>query len=73
MDSHPSGQFIAVVDTVTGECDERRLNRSEGDSEKFYRKPAAQRASVGVEMQSCEMTLVRQQPLARVVAGRSAI
>jgi transposase len=35
VDYHPSDQYIAFVDTETGECGERRLNHSEGEAEKF--------------------------------------
>ena len=31
VDYHPSDQYIAFVDTETGEGDERRLNHSDGD------------------------------------------
>jgi len=37
VDYHPSDQYIAFVDTETGEGDERRLNHSDGEAEKFYR------------------------------------
>jgi len=36
-DYHPSSQQIAFVDTETGECNELRLNHSDGEAEKFYR------------------------------------
>ena len=36
-DFHPSVQQIAFVDTETGECNEFRLNHSDGEAEKFYR------------------------------------
>jgi hypothetical protein len=35
LDYHPSDQYVAFVDTETGECDERRLNHSDGEAEKF--------------------------------------
>jgi transposase len=37
-DYHPSDQYIAFVDTETGEYGERRLNHSDGEAEKFYRE-----------------------------------
>ncbi len=36
VDYHPSDQYIASVDTETGEGSERRLNHSDGEAEKFY-------------------------------------
>ena len=38
VDYHPSDQYIAFVDTETGEYGERRLNHSDGEAEKFYRE-----------------------------------
>jgi transposase len=52
VDYHPSDQYIAFVDTETGECDERRLNHSGGEAEKFYRELAARGASVRVGMEA---------------------
>src|SRR6202522_4062190 len=51
VDYHPSDQNIAFVDTETGEGDERRLNHSDGEAEKFYRELAARGVSVraGIE------------------------
>jgi transposase len=37
VDYHPSFQTIAFFVEETGEYDERRLNHSDGDAEKFYR------------------------------------
>jgi|SRR5215467_9228437 len=37
VDYHPSFQQIAFLIEETGELEERRLNHSEGDAEKFYR------------------------------------
>ncbi len=37
VDYHPSDQYIAFVDTETGECGEQRLNHRDGEAEKFYR------------------------------------
>jgi transposase len=52
VDYHPSDQYIAFVDTETGECGERRLNHSEGEAEKFYRELAARAVSVRVGMEA---------------------
>jgi hypothetical protein len=35
VDYHPSDQYIAFVDTETGEGDERQLNHSDREAEKF--------------------------------------
>ena len=37
VDYHPSFQQIAFLIEETGELEERRLNHSEGEAEKFYR------------------------------------
>src|SRR5580704_7574730 len=37
VDYHPSFQQIAFFVEETGECGERQLNHSEGESERFYR------------------------------------
>jgi len=37
VDYHPSFQQIAVFVEETGECDERQLNHSDGEVERFYR------------------------------------
>jgi len=52
VDYHPSDQYIAFVDTETGECGERRLNHSDGEAEKFYRELAARAVSVRVGMEA---------------------
>src|SRR6202795_3456608 len=52
VDYHPSDQYIALVDTETGEYEERRLNHSEGEAEKFYRELAARGVSVRVGMEA---------------------
>jgi hypothetical protein len=51
VDYHPSDQYIAFIDTETGECGERRLNDKEGEAETFYRELATPgtRVRVGVE------------------------
>ncbi len=46
-DYHPSFQQIALVDTDTGELQERRLEHRE-EAEKFYRELAAQAMNVRV-------------------------
>ena len=52
VDYHPSDQYIAFVDTETGECGERRLNHSDGEAEKFYRELQQRGASVRVGMEA---------------------
>jgi transposase len=51
-DYHPSDQYIAFVDTETGEYGERRLNHSAGEAEKFYRELAARGVRVRVGMEA---------------------
>src|SRR6266404_4910026 len=50
-DYHPGFQQIAFVDTETGECGERRLERRE-EAEKFYRDLRAQGATVRLGMEA---------------------
>src|SRR5271167_471760 len=50
-DYHPSFQQIAVVDTETGELQERRLQHRE-EAEKFYRDLAAEGMKVRVGMEA---------------------
>jgi transposase len=52
VDYHPSDQYIALVDTETGEYGERRLNHSAGEAEKFYRELAARGVRVRVGMEA---------------------
>ena len=52
VDYHPSDQYIAFVDTETGECGERRLNHSDREAEKFYRELAARGVGVRVGMEA---------------------
>ncbi len=52
VDYHPSDQYIALVDTETGEYEERQLNHSAGEAEKFYRELATRGASVRVGMEA---------------------
>ena len=51
VDYHPSFQTIAFFMEETGECDERELNHSGGEAEKFYRdlKERGIRVRVGME------------------------
>jgi hypothetical protein len=52
VDYHPSDQYIAFVDTETGEYEERQLNHSAGEAEKFYRELATRGVSVRVGMEA---------------------
>ena len=52
VDYHPSDQYIALVDTETGEYGERQLNHREGEAEKFYRELAERKLSVRVGMEA---------------------
>jgi transposase len=47
-DYHPSVQQIAVVDTETGECRERRL-KHRAEAEEFYRELKGKQVRVGIE------------------------
>lgn len=47
-DFHPSFQQIAVLDTTTGEMEQRRLCHGDGEAEQFYRELAAP-ALIGIE------------------------
>jgi transposase len=51
VDYHPSFQTIAFLIEETGECDERELNHSNGEAERFYRalKQSGIRVRVGME------------------------
>jgi len=51
VDYHPSFQEVAFVDTETGEFDERHLDHSSGQAEKFYRdlKQRGVNVRVGIE------------------------
>ncbi len=52
VDYHPSDQYIAFVDTETGESGEQRLNHSDGEAEKFYRELKQRGVSVRVGMEA---------------------
>lgn len=47
-DFHPSFQQIAILDTITGETEQRRLGHSDGEAEQFYGGLAAP-ALIGME------------------------
>lgn len=51
-DYHPSVQQIAFVDSETGECQEQRLNHSDGEAEKFYRELKGRGCSVRVGIEA---------------------
>src|SRR5580692_5567949 len=52
VDYHPSDQYIAFVETETGEYGERQLNHSDREAEKFYRELARRGVSVRVGMEA---------------------
>jgi transposase len=52
VDYHPSDQYIAFVDTETGEGGERRLNHGDGEAERFYRELRQRVISVRVGMEA---------------------
>ncbi len=52
VDYHPSFQQIAFMDEKTGEYEERRLNHSDGEAEKFYRELKQRGVSVRVGMEA---------------------
>jgi hypothetical protein len=52
VDYHPSDQYLALVDTETGEYVERQLNHSAGEAEKFYRELATRGVSVRVGIEA---------------------
>ena len=68
VDYHPSDQYIALVDTETGEYGERQLNHSDREAEKFYRELAARGAIVRVGMTQEDFD-TRKLALAEEVAG----
>jgi len=63
VDYHPSNQYIAFVDTETGECSERQLNHSDQETEKFYRELAQRgvRVRVGIEARPSPSAAVEPQ------------
>ena len=52
VDYHPSFQQVAFSDQETGECDELRLNHSDGEAERFYRDLKSRGTSVRVGMEA---------------------
>jgi len=56
VDYHPSDQYIAFVDTETGEYEERKLDHSGGEAEKFYRELATRGVSVRVGIETTGYT-----------------
>ena len=52
VDYHPSFQQIAFLIEGTGEYEERRLNHSDGEAERFYRELKQQGVSVRVGMEA---------------------
>lgn len=52
LDYHPSFQQIALVDTETGECGERRLMHSDGAAEGFYRGLKQREVQVRIGMEA---------------------
>src|SRR5258707_15642848 len=52
IDYHPSFQQIAFLDQETCEYDERRLNHSDSEAEKFYRELKQRGVSVRVGMEA---------------------
>ena len=51
-DYHPSMQEVALVETETGEYDERQLNHSDREAEKFYRNLKQRGVNVRVGMEA---------------------
>jgi hypothetical protein len=60
VDYHPSDQYVAFVDTETGEEDERRLSHSDQEAERFYRELAAPGVSVRVRMEATGLFTLRR-------------
>ena len=52
VDYHPSFQTIAFLIEETGEYDERELNHSDGEAERFYRDLKQRGISVRVGMEA---------------------
>ena len=52
IDYHPSFQEIAFLNLETGEYDERKLNHSAGEAEKFCRELKQRGVSVRVGMEA---------------------
>jgi len=73
VDYHPSDQYIAFADTETGESGERRLNRSDGEAEKFYRDLRLRGVSVRVGMEATGYSCWFERLLAELGIGGSAM
>jgi transposase len=52
VDYQPSDQYIAFVETGSGDCGERRLRHSEGEAEKIYRDLKQRGVSVCAGMEA---------------------
>ncbi len=52
VDYHPSFQQIAFMDQKTGEYEERQLNHSDGEAERFYRELKEKGVGVRVGMEA---------------------
>jgi len=55
-DYHPSDQYLALLDTATGEYEERKLDHSAGEAQKFYRELATRGVSVRVGIETTGYT-----------------
>ncbi len=67
VDYHPSFQQIAFMDEKTGEYEERRLNHSDGEAEKFYRELKQRGVSVRVGMEATGYSRWFERLLAELV------
>ena len=47
VDYHPSFQTIAFLMEETGECDERQVNHSAGEAERFYETCSSEESACG--------------------------
>jgi hypothetical protein len=63
-DYHPGFQQIALVDTETGELQERRLEHRE-EAEKFYRELAVRGTSVRLGMEASGHAIFNESEMAR--------
>jgi len=52
VDYHPRMQEVALVETETGEYDERQLSHGHGEAEKFYRDLKQRGVNVRVGMEA---------------------
>jgi transposase len=67
VDYHPSFQQIAFMDQETGECEERELNHSNGEAEKFYRELKQRGIGVRVGMEATGYSRWFERLLAELV------